>query len=108
MTPHVYRTDVSGSRHQQLTPDGVVSAAPSVCGDGTLLTRRDEGDASSIWRMDADGSNSHLVIPKAALIAFDCAPHGLWMVYGRSGEGETRALRSASTARRRWNWPGGQ
>jgi eukaryotic-like serine/threonine-protein kinase len=94
ITPHAFRTDRLGLRHQQLTPEGTLNTNITACGDGSVLVRRLEGDQSSIWRMESDGNNPRRVVSSGIIVDFACSPDAKWIYYSISDKGSTTAWRT--------------
>jgi len=73
-----------GSGSTQLTPNGVTSWDPSVCGDGRhIVYSTYRKQKFEIWRVDADGSNPIRISDEMVALAPQCSPDGKWVIYLR-------------------------
>jgi eukaryotic-like serine/threonine-protein kinase len=67
-----------GSGSTQLTPNGVTSWDPSVCGDGRHIVYSTYWKQKfGIWRIDADGSNPIRISDEMVAVAPRCSPDGM-------------------------------
>jgi Tol biopolymer transport system component len=90
----IYRIDHDGSNRTAVTGNGVVADAARPCGTKDIVFINHESDASSLSRVDADGSNVRRIAPTVAG-AFDCAFDGSFVVFAPDAAGGRVLMRAA-------------
>jgi serine/threonine protein kinase/Tol biopolymer transport system component len=92
----IWSMAADGSDRRPLTTDGN-SGFPSLSRDGRFVVFSGvRGQRRGIYRMNPDGTETHLVAPVANAIYFDTTPDGQWITFTSDQDGAPSLWRVAS------------